>query len=169
MEKVRIEDVENAVQPAAVMRHLTEPLGATDFAMNYYELEPGDSFAFAYHRHEVQEEVFYVQSGTATFETEDGDVEVDSGEIVRFPPGEFQRGWNRGDERVIAFAFGAPLEYGEQVKLRDCPDCGEATDQELERRSDDDASSGDIVVAVCKECGTETGEWSEGSMPGQVP
>ncbi len=63
MEKVRIEDVENAVQPAAVMRHLTEPLGATDFAMNYYELEPGDSFAFAYHRHEVQEEVFYVQSG----------------------------------------------------------------------------------------------------------
>jgi uncharacterized cupin superfamily protein len=67
MEHVAIADVENSVQPAAVMRQLTEPLGATDVAVNYYELEPGDSFAFAYHSHEDQEELFYVQSG-------DGDV-----------------------------------------------------------------------------------------------
>lgn len=169
MEKVAIDDVENATQPAAVMRHLTEPLGTTDFAMNYYELEPGDSFAFAYHRHEVQEEVFYVQSGTATFETEAGEVEVGSGEIVRFPPGEFQRGWNRGDERVIALAFGAPLEYGEQVKLRDCPTCGKATDHEIDRRQDPDAPDGEVAVTLCKECGAETGEWTKGSMPGTVP
>lgn len=169
MEKVRIDDVENAVQPAAVMRHLTTPLGTSDFAINYYELEPGDSFAFAYHRHGVQEEVFYVQSGTATFETESGEVDVDTGEIVRFPPGEFQRGWNYGDDRVIALALGAPLEYGEQIKLRDCPKCGESTDNKLERRSDSDTSTGDIVVAICKDCGTETGEWTKGSMPGKVP
>lgn len=54
------------------MRHLTGPLGVTDLAINYYELKPGDSFAFASHDHETQEEVFYIQSGTATFETEDG-------------------------------------------------------------------------------------------------
>lgn len=53
-------------------------------------------FAFAYHNHEVPVELFYVQSGTATFETEVGPVTVDEGEIIRFDREEFQRGWNRG-------------------------------------------------------------------------
>jgi len=164
MEKVRIEEVANSVQPAAVMRPLTEHLGATDLAINYYELEPGDSFAFAYHSHEVQEELFYVQSGTATFDTENGPVEVEADEVVRFDREEFQRGWNRGEERVRAVALGAPLEYGEQPKLRHCPDCEAETDNRLERADDDTA-----VVAYCDRCGAETGRWYRGSMEGEVP
>jgi mannose-6-phosphate isomerase-like protein (cupin superfamily) len=164
MEHVTIADVENSVQPAAVMRQLTEPLGATDVAVNYYELEPGDSFAFAYHSHEVQEELFYVQSGTATFDTENGPVTVDAGEVVRFDRGEFQRGWNQGDERVRALALGAPLEYGEQRKLRYCSGCEAETDCELRQ-----TEGGSAVVARCRQCGTETGRWYEGSMPGDVP
>ncbi|MDH5020321.1 cupin domain-containing protein [Halobacterium rubrum] len=164
MERVTIADVENSVQPAAVMRQLTDALGATDVAVNYYELEPGDSFAFAYHNHEIQEELFYVQSGTATFDTEDGPVTVDAGEIVRFGPGEFQRGWNRGSERVRALTLGAPLEYGEQRKLRHCAECDAETESELE-----EAGDGAAVAARCQECGAETGRWYEGSMPGEVP
>ena len=166
MERVRVDDVENDVQPAAVMRKLTKPLGLTDLAINYYELEPGDSFSFAYHSHGVQEEVFYVIEGTATFDTDEDPVEVDAGEAIRFDRGEFQRGWNRGDERVVALALGAPLDYGEQVKLRDCPDCGEATDNRLERVEVDGEEA---VVAHCTECGAETGRWYEGSMAGTVP
>ena len=169
MKKISIESVENSVQPAAVMRKLTAPLGATDLAINYYELEPGDSFAFAYHCHEVQEEVFYIQKGTATFDVESGTVDVHAGEIIRIAPGEFQRGWNRGDERVIALALGAPLQYGEGAKLRDCQQCGTATDNELERRPDPGAAGDEVVVASCKTCGSETGRWHEGSMPGTVP
>lgn len=164
MEKVRIENVENDVQPAAVMRQLTDPLRTTDLAINYYELEPGDSFAFAYHNHEVQEEVFYIQAGTATFETEDGPVGVEAGEIIRFGRGEFQRGWNRGDERVCALALGAPLKYGEQRKLRYCPNCDEKTHNRLESENDDTT-----IVAYCTNCGGKTGEWYEGSMEGEVP
>lgn len=164
MEKIRINEVDNSVQPAAVMRQLTGPLGATDFAINYYELEPGDSFAFAYHNHELQEEVFYVQSGTATFETEDGLVTVEAGEILRFDRGEFQRGWNRSDDRVQALALGAPLEYGEQRQLRHCPVCEAETECRLERTDDDTA-----VVAYCERCGAETGTWTEGPMEGEVP
>jgi uncharacterized cupin superfamily protein len=164
MRKVTIEDVDNSTQPAAVMRGLTGPLGLTDLAINYYELEPGDSFAFAYHNHEIQAEVFYVQEGTAVFETETGSVTVDAGEIIRFGPGEFQRGWNRGEQVVRALALGAPLEYGEQVKLRDCPECGEQTRNRL-----DAVENGSAVVAVCSDCGTETGRWVEGSMDGTVP
>ncbi len=163
MEKVRIGTVENSVQPAAVMRQLTEPLGLTDLAVNYYELEPGDSFSFAYHNHEVQEEVFYVHSGTATFDTADGPVTVEAGGIIRFGRGEFQRGWNRSEELVRALALGAPLEYGRQVKLRHCSECGERTDNRLEG-ADDGA-----VVAVCRECGAQTGRWVKGSMDGEVP
>ena len=164
MERVAVDDIENSIQPAAVMRHLTKPLGLTDMALNYYELEPGDSFAYAYHNHEVQEELFFVVSGTATFDTEDGPVEVGPKEAVRFDRGEFQRGWNRGEERVVALAMGAPLEYGAQVKLRRCESCGEETDTDLTRADDEEA-----VVAVCKECGAETGRWYEGSTDGEVP
>lgn len=166
MEKVRIEEVENSVQPAAVMRHLTQPLGLTDVAINYYELEPGDSFAFAYHNHEIQEEVFYIQSGTATFETEDGPVEVTAGEIIRFDRLEFQRGWNRGEERVVALALGAPLDYGTQIKLRYCADCGELTESRLEREAEDGEA---VTVGYCNECDAENGRWYRGSMPGEVP
>lgn len=166
MEKLRIDEVDNSVQPAAVMRKLTDTLGLTDMAINYYELEPGDSFAFAYHSHEVQEEVFYVQEGTATFETEDGDVDVEAGEILRFGRDEFQRGWNRGDERVVALALGAPLEYGTQPKLRACDACGERTDTRLERVEEDGET---VVVARCRVCDGETGRWYRGSMDGTVP
>jgi uncharacterized cupin superfamily protein len=166
MERVTISEVENAVQPAAAMRHLTTPLGLTDVALNHYELEPGDSFAFAYHSHEIQEEVFYVQSGTATFDTEDGPVEVGPREVIRFDREEFQRGWNRGDERVVALAIGAPLDYGRQIKLRYCESCEEETDNSLERAEE---GGGEVRVALCKECGEETGRWYRGSMPGTVP
>lgn len=164
MEKVAVDDVENDIQPAAVRRRLTDGLGLTDFAMNYYELEPGDSFAFAYHNHEIQEEVFYVVSGTATFDTEDGPVSVGPDEAVRFGPGEFQRGWNRGDERVVALAFGAPLEYGDGTMLRFCEACEEETPQRLERAKTEEA-----LVAYCESCDAETGRWYEGSMEGEVP
>jgi len=164
MRTVTIDEVDNSIQPAAVMRQLTEPLGLTDVAINFYELEPGDSLAFAYHDHEIQEEIFYVQEGTVTFETESGPVEVGAGEIVRFGREEFQRGWNREDDRAIVLALGAPLEYGRQHKLRYCPSCDAETDNELARADDEDA-----VVARCKDCGTETGRWYRGSMEGQVP
>ena len=165
MKHVRVDDVENSIQPAAVMHPLTEALGLTDVAVNYYELEPGDSFAFVYHSHEIQEEAFYVISGTATFETEDGSVEVGENEVVRFDRDEFQRGWNRGDESVRALALGAPLEYGNQVKLRYCAACDAETDTDLRSAPDEE----DAVVAECVECGAETGRWYRGSMDGEVP
>ena len=173
MKRVRVDDVENSLQPAAVMRPLTDALGLTDMAVNYYELEPGDSFAFAYHSHEVQEEAFYVISGTATFETEEGSVEVDANEVVRFGRDELQRGRNRGDEPVRALVLGAPLEYGEMPRLRYCPDCDAERDSELDRVTepgdDGEASGREAVITRCAECGTETGRWYRGPMDGEMP
>jgi uncharacterized cupin superfamily protein len=155
MRKARIEEIDSWMGPANVKRSLTKALGAEDVSMNYYELEPGESFAFGYHRHEGQEEVFYVLEGEATFETEDGEETASAGEAVRFAPGEWQQGWNRGEERVKALAIGAPQESGETDILRECPECGERTEQDIKRAEDADA-----LVTLCVDCGAETGRFT---------
>jgi uncharacterized cupin superfamily protein len=155
MEKVRIDDVDSYMGPADVKRPLTKALGAADVALNYYELAPGDSFAFGYHAHEDQEEVFYVQSGTVTFETADDPVAVGPGEAVRFAPGEFQRGVNEGDRRVVALAIGAPRDAGETEVRRHCEDCGERTPNDIEMTDDREA-----LVTRCVECGAVTGRFT---------
>ena len=155
MRKISVDEVDRVPSPASVRRPLADALGAEHVAINYYELAPGESFAFGYHRHDEQEELFYVLSGTATFETEDGDVEVGAGEAVRFAPGEFQQGWNRGGERVLALALGAPKEtVGGEVR-RACPDCGERTRHRFEA-----ADGGATRLTICVECGAETGRYS---------
>ncbi|WP_135821697.1 cupin domain-containing protein [Halostella litorea] len=154
MKRQSLDDMESRMGPADVVRPLTDALGAAELALNYYELAPGESFAYGFHAHEKQEEVFYVQAGTVTFATLDGDVEVGPNELVRFGPGEFQRGVNRGEERVVALAMGAPQDAGETEIRRECPDCGEATRQRVEMTDDRDA-----VVTLCEDCDAETGRF----------
>jgi len=152
VETVRIDDVEvpPTNSPADVIRPLSAALGATGLAINYFELAPDESFGYAYHRHNDQEEVFYVQSGTATFETEAGDVEVDEGELIRFAPGEFQLGTNQGTERVSALALGAPRDSEEIEYQLECAECGERTVHtsavDVER---------EMIIIQCTECGNE--------------
>jgi uncharacterized cupin superfamily protein len=162
MEKVAIEDIEpqspedenipdgamaNSIGDA---RLLSEALGTTGLAINYYELEPGESFAHSSHRHSNQEEVFYIQSGTATFRTETGDTTVDAGEILRVPPGTFQFGINDEDEPVTAITLGAPREYEEDTQyLIDCAECGERTPQVFELLDDQNE-----FIARCTDCKT---------------
>lgn len=155
MRKVQLADLDSRMGPADVIRPLTDALGATDVALNYYELDPGESFAYGFHAHENQEEVFYVQEGTVTFRTLDGDVTADAGELVRFSPGEYQRGTNEGDERVAALALGAPQDAGETEILRECEECGGETPQSLSLADDKSA-----VVVTCEECGSETGRYT---------
>ncbi|GAA0264475.1 hypothetical protein GCM10009000_095930 [Halobacterium noricense] len=168
MRKVRLDDLDSRMGPADRNVPLTDALGAANAAFNYYELDAGDSFAYGLHSHENQEEIFHVLAGTVTFETLDvqqsatpddepastEEVEVGAGELVRFGPGEFQRGVNRGDERVRALAIGAPQEAGDTEILRECEDCGETTTQTIELA--DDHSE---IRAVCEACGAVTGRF----------
>ncbi len=149
---VRLDDIDSYTAPAAVFRPLSSALETDDVALNYFELEAGDSFGYCYHRHREQEEVFVVLAGTATFETETGDVVVDTDEAIRFTPGEWQRGWNRGDDRVVALALGAPREQGPTDLRRECEHCGEKTPHEVVREDD-------AVVTRCLDCERETGRY----------
>ncbi|SDC39449.1 cupin domain-containing protein [Natrinema hispanicum] len=151
MERVSLNEVDRWMSPAQSKRSLSNALGAEHLAVNHYILEPGESFGFGYHRHADQEELFYVLEGTATFETEEGDVTVSAEEAIRFAPGEWQLGRNETDERVVALALGAPAETGETDIRRLCPDCGERQLVRIEPTADRDA-----LVAICEECGAET-------------
>jgi uncharacterized cupin superfamily protein len=151
MEHVTISAVESVVDTADIKRPLTEALGTTSLALNYYELAPGESLAYGYHAHETQEEVFVVQSGTVTFETEHGEVAVDSGEVIRFAPGEYQQGRNLGSDRAAVLALGAPRETGDSEPLRDCETCGERTPQTIEW-----AEEQTVRQTRCQVCGEVT-------------
>jgi mannose-6-phosphate isomerase-like protein (cupin superfamily) len=134
MQTVAVEEIE----PTALggedvdRRGLSDPLGTTDVAVNYYALDPGEAFSGGMHAHLDQEEVFYVVSGTATFETkpdataDSETVEVTAGEAIRFAPGEFQQGRNEGDEQLFALALGAPRESTEGRVPQPCSACGES-------------------------------------------
>lgn len=52
MDKVGIDDIDDRLDSATVQRPLTDPLNATNVALNYCELAPGDSVAYGYHLHE---------------------------------------------------------------------------------------------------------------------
>jgi mannose-6-phosphate isomerase-like protein (cupin superfamily) len=155
MEKVAPDALDSRMGPADVKRPLADPLDADGVALNYYELAPGDSFGFGYHRHADQEEVFYVQHGTVTFETEEGNVDVSGGEAIRFAPGEWQLGTNRGDERVVAIAIGAPADAGATEMLRACEHCGGRTENRIEMTDDRDA-----LVTICDQCDAETSRFT---------
>ncbi len=152
MEKVSIDEVDIEVNPMkvhSVRRPVSRALGTEHFAMNYFELEPGESFSGGLHTHHDQEEVFYVQEGTATFDTPDDEIVVDEGEVIRFAPGEFQKGYNDGDETVVAFAFGAPgasHDWDELESLVHCADCGE------EKAHGVDMTASGFSL-TCTECG----------------
>lgn len=152
MEKIAIDEVDiqtNPMEVHSVRRPISQALGFTDFAMNYFELEPGESFSGGMHTHHDQEEVFYVQEGTATFDTEDGEVTVDEGEVIRFEPGDFQHGYNDGDERVVGFAFGAPKSRHDWEQIESliyCRECEAEVGHGLELTDD-----GNFRM-ICNEC-----------------
>lgn len=152
MDKIRIDDINGQLDSATVKRPIADPINAANVVLNYYELALGDSFAYGYHMHENQEELFVIQEGRVTFETEDEEIVVDAGEVIRFAPGEYQQGINTGDERVVALAIGAPQETGDSDILRECTTCGERTSNTVERVDD-----GQAKVTRCLNCGEETG------------
>lgn len=157
MEHVSVDEVRNERSPLevhSVRRPVSDVLGTTDVAMNYFELEPGESFSGGRHTHHDQEEIFYVESGVARFEVgREGDREVDvsGGELIRFAPGEFQMGYNAGDERVVGWAIGAPgaKHDWEQIEsLVHCEDCETVTGHGLQ------PVEGGFLL-TCQACGTE--------------
>jgi hypothetical protein len=79
-------------------------------------------------------------------------VTVEAGEVVRFPPGQFQEGYNDGDEPVVGWALGAPSskhDWDDIESVLPCSECGEETGHGLSLTEDND------FAFTCTECGNE--------------
>ena len=54
--------------------------------VNFVEVDPGN-YAYGYHYHEVNEEVFYVISGQGAVRTKNGEIMLKAGDVIAFPTG----------------------------------------------------------------------------------
>lgn len=147
MEKVTVSAVEpDGIGAESARRGLSEPLGTSNIAINHYRVAPGEGLPGGLHAHMDQEEVFAVIEGEATFETMDGEITVNEGEVIRFAPEEFQSGVNESDEYLMILAIGAPRST-EDVRIPvDCPECGDSTLRLNSNETD--------VVFLCPNCDT---------------
>ena len=145
MEKVSISNAEShVVGEDSASRRLSEPLGATNIALNHYRLAPGEGFPGGLHAHMDQEGVFVLE-GEATFETLDGEVTVGEREAIRFAPGEFQSGKNNSNSELTAVAMGAPPGTDNiQIPVM-CPNCEHDT-LRFQMRDDNSRSSVQTVT-----------------------
>lgn len=134
------------------VRVLSDKLETDGLSVNHYELDPGESFTVSIHKHEVQEELFYIFSGVVTFESESETMAVESGEIIRIPPKTFQLGTNYGDKQATSLALGAPRKYEEKTEwLVYCEECGDRTVHVFGETE----AEGEYRYE-CTDCGSET-------------
>jgi len=89
-----------------------ERAGFERLGIRTFVAEPGEMVPRFYHYHEIQEEAFYVVSGTLHVETPDRVYEVDEGEFFLVEPGNPHRGFNpeEADAAVEVVAMGAPTD-----------------------------------------------------------
>lgn len=78
---------------------------------NFVEVDPGN-FAYGFHYHEANEEIFYIISGSGIVRTVDGDVQVKAGDVIGFPTGE--KGAhviknNSENEKLVYIDFGTTI------------------------------------------------------------
>ncbi len=91
-----VPDVFGRRYPGA-MRFVTEPLGAQQVALTHRLMPARSGGKGAYgHRHETQEEIYYVISGTLQFKLEDELIDVPAGSAVRVAPAVTRSTWNDG-------------------------------------------------------------------------
>ena len=89
---------------------LRRALGVTSFGINQLVLEPRQRGRI--HRHQRQEEVYFVLEGTLTLVVEGEEQSVERGELVRVAPEVRRQLVNRGPQRVVLVALGGDGEHG---------------------------------------------------------
>ena len=111
--KVNIAEVED-LAPQYGMGEMGEArfargsLGAERIGLAYYKLNPGQRLGFG-HKHESDEEVYLVLSGTGRFKVGDEVFEVGPHDLVFVPPASM-RGWECDDGGMELVAFGGHTE-----------------------------------------------------------
>lgn len=92
----------------------TDSSNLKTLGIRVYVVEPGGQIPKQYHYHDIQEEAFYVISGTLYVETPEETYEVESGQVLLVEAGSPHRAFNPEDATTAprVLAMGAPSSDG---------------------------------------------------------
>jgi mannose-6-phosphate isomerase-like protein (cupin superfamily) len=118
--KVNLREVEDMaprfdLSPGLESRFAREPLGLTGMGVSYLRLAPDFRTPFG-HRHEIQEEVYVVLSGSARLRVGDETVEMGPLDAVRVAP-TAPRCLEGGPTGAVVLAFGAPSDDNRDAEM----------------------------------------------------
>jgi mannose-6-phosphate isomerase-like protein (cupin superfamily) len=103
------------LSPQLEARFAREALGCEQSGLSYQRLAPGVRQSFA-HRHERQEEIYVVVSGSGRVKLDDEIAELRQWDAVRVGPGT-TRQFEAGPEGLEYLAFGAPKVGRDDVEM----------------------------------------------------
>jgi quercetin dioxygenase-like cupin family protein len=102
-------------EPARHVAELSDDLGLAHTRGNVWRYEPGATGRR--HRHEQQEETFVVLRGTLSMYLGEPPErhDVPQGGVVHVEPGTPLQSANHGDQDLLVYAYGTPLDEGAEV------------------------------------------------------
>jgi len=83
-----------------------ESIRRDSFSFHVMRFEPGDEDSMHSHN---EDEMYYVDTGTATLKTEEGSVDVEEGDVIHLEPGTDHQFTGFEDEFVVTVVY-APAE-----------------------------------------------------------
>jgi uncharacterized cupin superfamily protein len=101
--------------PHLESRFARKPLGLQNGGLSHFKVAPGYRVPFG-HKHDTQEEVYVVVSGSARVKLDDEIVELGAWDAVRIPAGTM-RAFEGGPEGAEILAFGAPDTDNQDIEM----------------------------------------------------
>jgi mannose-6-phosphate isomerase-like protein (cupin superfamily) len=119
---VNLKDVENAAEgfgfaPDMEARFAGRALDLEESGFSYQKLAPNFRTPWG-HRHERQEELYLILSGSGRMKVDDQIIQVKPWDAIRVPS-EQMRAFEAGDEGLELLAFGAPHVGAAQADVKD--------------------------------------------------
>jgi mannose-6-phosphate isomerase-like protein (cupin superfamily) len=103
------------LSPGLESRFARVPLGLTESGFSYFKIAPSFRMPFG-HRHDEQEEVYVIASGSARLKLDDDVLDLAQWDVVRFPPGT-TRAIEAGPDGAELLAFGAPNTENKDIEM----------------------------------------------------
>ena len=101
--------------PDLESRFARKTLELENSGLSYFKVAPNYRIPFG-HRHEEQEEIYLVVSGSARVKLDDEIVELGAWDALRIPP-KVTRGLEAGPDGAEVLAFGAPNNENADVEM----------------------------------------------------
>ncbi|MEA2425521.1 MAG: hypothetical protein QOH13_1931 [Thermoleophilaceae bacterium] len=103
------------LSPGLESRFAREALDCEKSGMSYYKVAPNFRTPFG-HKHEQQEELYVVISGSARIKIEDEEIELNTLDAIRVAP-EMTRAIEAGPDGAEILAFGAPKTATQDAEM----------------------------------------------------